>query len=283
MRFLLYELNFHDKNRKFIERMVRILGWNFGIGKDIDNYDVIYSPCDSIDTLSYKDKKFIFGPHFSVYPDHKMDKITYTNNCVYIQPSEWVAKIWKIYDISLKNRIYSFPFPVDVDRFSPIKSIDERDKVFVYYKRRDPRELDFLENFLRNNNINYKIFDYLRRYQEKDYLNYLRESKYGIILDAHESQGFAIEEALSCDVPLFVWNVSNMRQEYGSEYPIYSATSIGYWDNRCGEYFYKCDELLEKFMIFMNKLRDYRPREYILDNLTVDKCAKRLKELVDKI
>jgi len=80
MRFLLYEQNFHDKNRKFIERMVRILGWEFGIGKNIDNYDVIYSPCDSIDTSSYKDKKFIFGPHFSVYPDHKMDKITYTNN-----------------------------------------------------------------------------------------------------------------------------------------------------------------------------------------------------------
>jgi hypothetical protein len=283
MRFLLYNTNLHVKNREFIEVMVRMLGWEFGIGNEIENYDIIYSPIDPIDTSKYKEKKFIFGPHFSVYPDHKVESITYTNNCVYIHPSEWAANIWKIYDISLKNRVYSFSFPVNVDKFSPIKSIEERDKVFVYYKRRDPRELEFLENFLRVNNINYRIFDYVRRYSETEYLNYLRESRYGIILDAHESQGFAIEEALSCDVPLFVWNVSNMRQEYGSDYPKYYATSIAYWDSRCGEYFYKWEELLEKFIIFMNKLRDYRPREYILDNLTVDKCANRLKELVEKI
>jgi hypothetical protein len=283
MRFLLYNTNLHVKNMEFIETMVKMLGWTFGIGRNISDYDIIYSPLEPIDTSQYKDKKFIFGPHFSVYPESSVEAIKYVDNSVYIHPSEWAANIWRVFDIPLKNRIYSYSFPVNVGKFSPIKSIDERDKVFIYYKRRDPRELEYLENFLKVNNINYRIFDYMRRYNETEYLDYLRESKYGIILDAHESQGFAIEEALSCDVPLFVWNASNMGQEYGSNFPKYYATTIAYWDNRCGEYFYRWDELLEKFILFMNRLREYRPREYILENLTVEKCANRLKDLVNKI
>ena len=50
------------------------------------------------------------------------------------------------------------------------------------------------------------------------FFNYLQNSKYGIWLDAHESQGFALQEALSCNVPLLVWNISSMNQEYNSTY-----------------------------------------------------------------
>ena len=69
---------------------------------------------------------------------------------------------------------------------------------------------------LDSHNIEYKIFDYVNRYSEEEYIDYLQHSKYGIILDAHESQGFAIEEALSCNVPLLVWGAKTMNQEYRS-------------------------------------------------------------------
>ena len=52
-----------------------------------------------------------------------------------------------------------------------------------------------------------------------------------MILDAHESQGFAIQEALFA-IP-FVWNVSSMSQEEGARYQPIPATSIPYWDNSC--------------------------------------------------
>ena len=70
----------------------------------------------------------------------------------------------------------------------------------------------FLKVSLKNKNIKFEVFDYLNKYPEKKYLKYLQKAKYGIILDAHESQGFAIEEALSCNVPLLVWNVKHMSQ-----------------------------------------------------------------------
>ena len=78
-------------------------------------------------------------------------------------------------------------------------------------------------------------------------------------LDAHESQGFALQEALSCNVPLFVWNITSMRQEYGSSYNDIPATTIPYWDERCGEYFYNINELEDKFNLFLSKLETYKP------------------------
>jgi len=89
--------------------------------------------------------------------------------------------------------IKSFCFPVDTDKFNNGNKV--RDKVFIYFKRRQPKELQFIEDYLKKMNIEYVIFDYIKRYKEEDYISYLQESKYGLILDAHESQGFSIQEA----------------------------------------------------------------------------------------
>jgi len=110
----------------------------------------------------------------------------------------------------------------------------------------------------------------------------LQQSKYGIILDAHESQGFAIEEALSCNVPLLVWSAQTMNQEYQSNYNVIPCTTIPYWDERCGEYFHKVSDLVDAFQLFQVKLENnqYNPRQYILDNLSTSKCAERFMELI---
>jgi hypothetical protein len=155
--------------------------------------------------------------------------------------------------------------------------------VFIYYKRRDPQELKFIQEFLNRKGIEYIIFDYLKSYDENNYLNYLQDSKFGIIIDAHESQGFALEEALSCNVPLLIWNVKSMKQEYGSKYEDYYATSIPYWDERCGEFFYNKEELETTFDTFISKINNYKPREYILENLSIDVCEKKFIDMLKNI
>ena len=70
-------------------------------------------------------------------------------------------------------------------------------------------------------------------YNENDFIETLKTAKYAFLLDAHESQGFAVQEMMSCNVPLLVWNVRFMSQEFNSNYPDYEATSIEYWDMGC--------------------------------------------------
>ena len=174
-----------------------------------------------------------------------------------------------------------FPFPVDIEKFQPTEN--QRTEVFLYHKRRNPKELEKLKMYLKSKNINFHVFDYVKKYNEEDYIKILQKAKYGIILDAHESQGFAIEEALSCNVPLLVWNTKFMSQEYGSKYENIPCSSIGYWDERCGEYFYNIDELESTFNKFLSNLDSYNPRQYIVENLSIDPCFERLCHLFQEL
>lgn len=287
MNILIINSSLHHKNKIGLEFMLNYLHLEYRYGNvdDIQHHDVIYSPSLPIDSSKYPTKYFIFGPHFSVFPNNKMTQINNVyKNSVYIQPSGWVAQLWEnMNTINTKLPIQILSFPVDINKFAPILVDNKKEEVFIYFKRRHPVELNILKSFLHDKLITYKIFDYVKRYDETDYLNCLRQSKYGIILDAHESQGFAIEEALACNVPLLVWNTKSMSQEYGSNYPDIPCTTIPYWDDRCGEYFFKANELKDTFDRFVSKLNTYQPRQYVVDNLSVVSCSIKLNNLLNHI
>ena len=285
MKILFIDMYMHPKN------LHALFNYNIEITKiydtnldliNLDNYDVVYSPSQPINVKKYPTTKFIFGPHFSVFPENNIEIIKGTNS-LYIQPSKWVVDLWNNFPLCRDLKIQDIPFGVDTKKFSPIKNICNRDNIFIYHKRRNPEDLNILQSFLKNLNINFKIFDYVNKYSEEEYLNYLKESKFGIWLTAHESQGFALEEALSCDVPLLVWNITSLNQEYGSNYPNLPATTLSYWDKRCGEYFTNNNELYTIFNIFINNLENYKPREYILENLSIEKCSDKFINNINNI
>jgi len=285
MKVLFIDNWIHPKNKRALELYKNIQFYmvslqNIG-GIDLSMYDGVYSSSEPVDVAKYPGIKWVFGPHFSVFPDQKLLPIR-SPNCSYILPSAWTVTLWESSEICRGVRLENVPFAVEVDKFCETAPIYGRDKVFVYYKSRDPAELRFLETVLAANGINYKLFHYEHKYDEKEYLACLQEAKFGIWLGRHESQGFALEEALSCNVPLLVWNVSSLNQEYGQRYPDMYATVIPYWDERCGEYFYNRDDLVETLQRFLSKLYTYRPREYVLENLSPEVCEERFMKLFAK-
>lgn len=285
MKVLLINISIHKKN------LHALLNYNIEITNvdscnlnfiDLNNFDIVYSPSQPIDVKKYSNTKFIFGPHFSVFPENYIEIIK-GKNSLYIQPSKWVVDLWKAFPICSDLNLQHLPFGVDTKNFSPIKNISDRDKIFIYHKRRNPQDLIILQTFLKSLNINFRIFDYVNKYPEEEYINYLKDSKFGIWLSAHESQGFALEEALSCDVPLLVWNVTSLNQEYRSNYPDKPATTIPYWDDRCGESFTEFNDLPSVFNTFIDNLQNYKPREYILENLSIKKCSEKFINIVNNI
>jgi hypothetical protein len=276
MKLLFINYGIHHKNVNALKKYVNL---DMDIVNNYDNidilkYDVIYSPSEPIDVSAYPDKKFIFGPHFSTFPNHKIVKILGSNS-VYIQPSEWAANVWRQVEVCNQFKIQVLPFGVDTETFCEEILIGSRNKVFIYFKNRNPLELHYLEHLLLTQGIEYRIFDYKARYSEDEYIDYLKHAKFGIWLGCHESQGFALQEALSCNVPLFVWSVKSMSQEYGCNYPPLEATTIPYWDNRCGEYIYDINNFAIRFKDFLHRLETYRPREYILENLSMSHCEEK--------
>lgn len=250
---------------------------------DLTQYDVIYSPAQPIDVSKYPGVKFIFGPHFSVFPNELQLKMIKGKTSIYIQPSDWAKEAWQTHN-SCNNIMFGvIPFGVDTIKFNEIMPASQRKSVFIYFKRRMPSELHTVYNFLLNRGFNPFIFDYVKQYNEVDYINFLHKSKFGLWLDAHESQGFALQEALACNVPLLVWNVNSMNQEYGSNYKNIPATSIPYWNSSCGEYFTNAAQLQEIFDKFLQNINFYKPRDFILENLSIEKCSAKFVKLVNNM
>uniref|UniRef100_A0AB39JBT8 Glycosyltransferase n=1 Tax=Florenciella sp. virus SA2 TaxID=3240092 RepID=A0AB39JBT8_9VIRU len=280
---LILNHNFHHKNKKGLEMICEYLNYNliYGTEKDIPDADVIYCPSHPFNANKYPDKRFVFGPHLSIFPDHKLHNIQNKNNSVYLQPSPWARDVWtnwKSIDTESLIPVKSFPFPVEIDLFEPNQE-QLKENVFVMFKHRKPEELRFVENYLNNNKVLYKTFRY-RGYKQEDYIEYLKTCKYGIWIGRHESQGFALEESLSCNVPLLVWNVTNMRQQHGwNGCPDVYGITIPYWSKTCGEYFYKEDEFEKTYNKFLKNLDSYNPREFILNNLSVKQCAENFDKI----
>jgi len=286
VKFLIIDGFLHHKNKLGLKKMLEYLNYEYYFGRedDINDYEIIYSPAKILDIGKYSNKFFIFGPHVSVFPETNLYKLKDYPNCVYIQPSEWALKVWNDRDASRFVKMRILPFCVDYIKFFNNRLQHEKNKVLVYTKRRKPSELDYVMNFLNYKREDVILFDYVRGYKEDDYLNELKQCKYGIIVDAHESQGFAIQEALSCDVPLLVWDSRFMNQEYGSKYGKVNCTTIPYWSEDCGEYFHVYLDLEKTYNIFIKKLKEnkYRPRDFILKTLNEERCGDKLKSIVDE-
>ena len=132
-----------------------------------------------------------------------------------------------------------------------------------------------------NYNINFsaKIFD--------DFISYIKTCKYGIVLGRHESQGFAIQEMLSCNIPLLVWGAIQRRQEYPfiMQYNHVKSvvSTVPYWSSTCGEIFYKPEDLEKYYNIFIEKLETYKPRQFILDTVSIDSCCVKWNNLLKSL
>jgi hypothetical protein len=172
----------------------------------------------------------------------------------------------------------AMPFGVDTYQFAPVDC--HKEKVFIYMKHRSPEDLQFVEHTLSVLGISYRVF-YYSRYNEHEYIEFLKTAKYGIWLGAHESQGFALEEALSMNVPLFVWGIRTLNQEYMSSYPPAPATTIPYWDSSCGEVIYEKDEFSPMFSKFLEG--HYSPREFVVNHLSRDVCENRFLQLCNSM
>jgi hypothetical protein len=79
MKVLFISNGMHPKNLSALQKynIELITTYNTNLDSiNLSNFDIIYSPCSPIDVSRYPLSKFIFGPHFSVFPDkNQMDLI----------------------------------------------------------------------------------------------------------------------------------------------------------------------------------------------------------------
>jgi hypothetical protein len=157
---------------------------------------------------------------------------------------------------------------------SKLKNREE--KCLIYFKNRSREDLEKITNYLNRKNIEHKLFEY-GKYRNKDLKKAAKKYRYGICLDRTESQGFAIQEILSCNLPLIVWEDHDLNSQVISDYfqvKNLTGTSVPYWSSFCGEKVGSYDEFVQVFDIFHKNLNNYEPYKLVNEYLTYEKVEE---------
>lgn len=193
---------------------------------------------------------------------------------------EMCAPVWG-------EKLTVWPVGIDTERWRPStrpKDIDflVYDKIMWDYGRRRGEllapALAALERLgLKTISVRYG------HYREEEYQDLLVRSKAMLFLCEHETQGIAYQQALSSGVPVLAWNQGMWLDP--AYYPRIKApaSSVPYFDERCGLKFKNPSEFPAKLKEFLDRLPSFAPRDYVLNNLTLEACARRYAALVTGI
>ena len=229
----------------------------------------------------------VAGPAVITHPSEWPDLCEVQPISHYLQPSEWANNIFVPY---YKDRCTIWPVGIDTEAWLPdartSKPVDflVYDKIMWDYERVSVELKESLLAQLGKRGLSYELIRY-GSYQPEHYRKALGRVRAMIFLCEHESQGIAYQECLASDVPILAWDQGwwldpSWTKKDGPPVP---ATSVPYWDERCGVKFRGIEEFPVQLDVFLDRLkhRQFAPRSYILEHLTLEQCAARYAALLD--
>ena len=205
----------------------------------------------------------------------------------YLQHSAWCDAVYRPY---FGEHCAIWPVGIDTNRWQPRAASPKTTDFLLYDKihwARETRETELLVPIratLAQLGCTHETLRY-GAYEPGAFQAALSRCRAMIFLSAHESQGIAAQEAMSCGVPLLAWDPGFVedpdRFKWGQ--PVIPATSVPYFDARCGLKFRDPTEFATQLPAFLARLREGRfaPRDYILESLTLEKSARQFVDLIN--
>jgi len=204
-------------------------------------------------------------------------------------PCEWMRAMCAPY---WGDKVKVWPVGIDTDLWSPASNDTKDVDVLIYDKirwRRDefiPALMPTVEATTQRAGLRTATITY-GSYQEADFLELVKRSRAAIFICEHETQGLALLQMLSAGLPVLAWDRGGYWQDplyYPDRVKFGPVTSVPYWDERCGRTFAEFGDFAAAFPEFWDDvLRGiFKPREFILDNLTREACAQRYAELANE-
>jgi glycosyltransferase involved in cell wall biosynthesis len=238
------------------------------------------------------DKKWqnpvIFGAGVYSHPIECPDLFErYPNVKRFLVPGEWMRDMCEPY---YGDKVTAWPVGIDTEQWKPLKGEKTFD-FLIYYKIRwqhERMEKELVEPITETLDAQNNSYQFIRygNYTHDELTEKLKASKAVIFLCEHETQGSAYQQVLATNTPILAWDRGGYWQDpayYPRRVKYQPVSSVPYWDERCGLKFTDADDFSEKVNIFLNNLNTYKPRDYILENLTLEKCAEKYLEIYRQV
>lgn len=187
-----------------------------------------------------------------------------------------------------------WPVGIDVEEWSPDRPQDEKpDRILIYDKVRwaHDRFEDLLigpiQQHLDGQGVETETLRY-GHYFPEDLKEALTRCKAVVFLCEHETQGIAYQQMLASGVPVFAWDRGGYWQDpnFFPDCVRYKpVSSVPYWEDRCGMKFETVDDFRERFSDFWRQVKAnaFSPRDYIVEDLTLQTCARWYADTVEDV
>lgn len=203
--------------------------------------------------------------------------------------SDWVKAMYARHYGEARLRTWAVGIDTDVWTPAPAerKSVDFLlyDKVMWDHDRVHAALVDPVKHTLRKRGLSFDTIRY-GAYRPQAYRAALAQARFLLFLCEHETQGLAYQEAMSCGLPVLAWDpgrwLDPWRHRYGED--AVPATSVPFFDERCGRTFRSAVDFEAELDFFLETARQGRlaPRDYVLEHLQLEDCARRYLEILDQ-
>jgi len=209
----------------------------------------------------------------------------------YLQHSDWSKNMYA--SVYGEDKCGLWPAGIDTEKWSPAAPVTKKYDLLIYSKimwnktQTDNELRSPLLKKLDAEGLSWHEITY-GQYAEQDYFELLQQCKAMIFLCEHESQGFALCEALSMNVPVLAWDqglwLDPDRFKWGEHDPV-PATSVPFFDDRCGIRFKDLKAFENALPVFWDKVKNsiFKPRDYVLENLTLKKSAQKMLDIINGV
>lgn len=220
-------------------------------------------------------KELWAGPNLVIVPQESGNILNSGEIDQVIVPCEWVKEFYEreSSDLMGKTRIWSAG--IDAQSWSPLKIKNtDSGNILVYNKNQNSLCDELLPILGKYGKVNVVRYG---EYNLKEYKQALNDAVFMVWLSRSESQGFALLEALSMNVPVLAWNPgkwSYQSRELRKEFRHDNASSCPYFSSQCGLKFKSGEDFDNRLIEFMCRMKksEFRPRDYLFEaNLIIGK------------
>lgn len=197
----------------------------------------------------------------------------------YVCLADWM---YDLFETGYRGRCIKWYAGIDPDEW-PLLPAQGKDLDFLIYDKiyweREEREADLINPILREldrRGLKYERIRY-RHHDRAGFKALLGRARAMLFLSANETQGLAYQEAMASGLPILAWDRGYWADPQWKKYFEAApwASSVPFFAPECGERFKGMDDFPFVLDRFQGSLAHYRPRQFVLDRLSLAESAKR--------
>ncbi len=250
--------------------------WNPNRSEDVFDTVVVLAGTDALEQAirwkrSGKIHRLLAGPNLVVLPSEEKELITAKEIDVYMVNSDWTYKAYTEDAPELKRNCAIWPAGVDTEFWS-LRGQADRSRILIYQKGTPQELLDGCKRSAEARGYSCEVMTY-GSYDVETFRRILRTCRLGIFLSRSESQGLALAEAWSMDVPTLVWDSKSV--EYKGR--IMKSSAAPYLSEKTGLFFQTPADLAS--VIERSQHHQFSPRQWVIENMSDEVSARKLAML----